>query len=422
MSVRRYRLANQPFRRRIPEVFGHTSDDIISTFHEASWLAGPVGLLRARAAQRGLAIIFDVPRAGAIIKHHLTSPNDVRSLWRLPDGVCGLCLARFDDNLRDHERCLWCSDNTICRACHISVHISRDDGRVQACFDPGVWGSEYAYLKMKYPFPESPEGVGYIVVQGCVSCVREESLLPETQIQAHWHVGFRRVLKEMVTDNVKGLMGGYFYREFPRYHADRRATHPMMHRYSGFGSGVCSPCREVTRDMDAAVNRNRVHACTSLQVIAYRQIFRAWAAVKRMPYAARAWVRFAYKACLSHEALLTYRDVHGMFAQVADNTDSDSDQSMLNEVMHVPVGNCRLSKFRKQRIVFRGNPVSFSLSPRALLRSSFLVPMRTQPALAADPWTYIENCDALAARVQTRFRPMSRRPLALAHDDDLCDL
>ena len=82
MSVRRYRLANQPFRRRIPEVFGHTSDDIISTFHEASWLAGPVGLLRARAAQRGLAIIFDVPRAGAIIKHHLTSPNDVRSLWR----------------------------------------------------------------------------------------------------------------------------------------------------------------------------------------------------------------------------------------------------------------------------------------------------------------------------------------------------
>ena len=174
MSVRRYRLANQPFRRRIPEVFGHTSDDIISTFHEASWLAGPVGLLRARAAQRGLAIIFDVPRAGAIIKHHLTSPNDVRSLWRLPDGVCGLCLARFDDNLRDHERCLWCSDNTICRACHISVHISRDDGRVQACFDPGVWGSDYAYLKMKYPFPESPEGVGYIVVQGCVSCVRED--------------------------------------------------------------------------------------------------------------------------------------------------------------------------------------------------------------------------------------------------------
>ena len=214
-------------------------------------------------------------------------------------------------------------------------------------------------------------------------------------------------------------MGGYFYREFPRYCADLHVTHPRMHRYSGFGSGVCSPCREVTRDMDAAVNPNRVHACTSLQVIAYRQIFRAWATVKRMPYVVRAWVRFAYKASLGHEASRMYQNVHGMFAQVADNTDSDSDQSMWNEVTHVSATDGRLNKFLKQRIVFRGNHVSFSSPPRAQLRSSFLVPARTYPAIAVNPWTYVENCDALTARAQPRFRPMLRRTPAFAHSGDL---
>ena len=199
MSVRRCRLVNRPFPRRVPEVMGHTSADVISVFHEASWLAGPIGLLRARVAQRGLTAMFDVPRAGAIVKHHLTVFNDVRCLWPLPDGVCGLCLVHYKDDLKDHERCLWCHDSTICRECHISIHISRGDARVQTCFDPSIWGAKTARLRENYPFPASPQGNDYIVVQACFLCVREKALMPEHLALARWPVGFRRMIKEMVT-------------------------------------------------------------------------------------------------------------------------------------------------------------------------------------------------------------------------------
>ena len=175
MSVKRCRIVNKSFRRRVPEVFGHGSDDVISTFHEAAWLAGPVGVLRARVTQRGLSVIFDVPRAGALVKHHLTQHNDPQRMWRLLEGVCGLCLARYDDDLWACERCLWCGDTTLCRACHLPVHISRDDGRVQECFDPAIWGNTYANIKMKRPYPEAPDGSGRVIIPGCVSCVREWS-------------------------------------------------------------------------------------------------------------------------------------------------------------------------------------------------------------------------------------------------------
>ena len=413
MSVRRYRLANQPFRRRVPEVLGYTSDDVVSTFHEASWLAGPIGLLRARVAQRGLALLFDVPRAGAIVKHHLTIFNDPRCLWRLPDEVCGLCLARYRDDLKNHERCLWCSDSTICRACHISIHISRDDGRVQACFDPSVWGSEDVRLKMKYPFPASPKGDGYIVVQGCLLCVREQSLMPEAQALSRWPMGFRRMVREMITDDFKGFMAGYFYREFPRYYADHHVTLPGMHGHSVRLAGVCELCHEVTRDRDGAVNPNRVHACTSLQVAAYRQIFRAWAAAKRVPSPASDWVRLVYKVSLVHTASLAHLTVPGILAQAATDTESDSDKSMWGELRQVAARNGRLYPYVKTRVVFRGNHVVPTSPHRVRSRGAVLVPTRACSQVARDPWAYIENCRALPARAQPRFRSKLRRNPAL---------
>ena len=341
MSVRRCRLANKPFHRRVPEVFGHSSGDIISTFHEAAWLAGPVGVLRARVTQRGLSVIFDVPRAGAVIKHHLTHPNDVQHIRTLPDGVCGLCLARFDDNLRDYERCLWCGDNTLCRACHLPVHIQRDDGRVQACFDPAIWGPTYANIKMKHPYPEVPDGSGRVIIPGCVSCVREESLMSEAQIQAHWHSGFRRVLKEMVADNVTGLLGGYFYREFPRYYAGSRFRYHELSHHSG-GGGKLFPRGSAACGGDGALNPNRIHACASLQVIAYRRMLRAWGDARRTSCVTRAWIRLSYKVCESHEASLQYRAACRLLALTMDESDSDS--GLYDEIIHVPVVRCRCTR------------------------------------------------------------------------------
>ena len=133
--MKRHRFGNKPFRRRVPEVLGHSSDIAIRTFHDAAWLAGPSGVLRARVTQRGLSAIFDVPRAGAMMKHHLTLCNDPQQKDRLPEGVCTVCLAHHRGDLEDHEKCLWCGRDDVCRNCHFPIHISRDDPRVQFFFD-----------------------------------------------------------------------------------------------------------------------------------------------------------------------------------------------------------------------------------------------------------------------------------------------
>ena len=86
--------------------------------------------------------------------------------------------------------------------------------------------------------------------------------MSESQVQAHWHPGFRRVLNEIAADDVTGLLGGYFYREFPRYYAGRRFAYYAMSQYSG-GGGKSFPRGSVTRDDDGALNPSRVHACTS---------------------------------------------------------------------------------------------------------------------------------------------------------------
>ena len=410
MSVRRHRFVNRPFPRRVPEVLGHTSADVISVFHEASWLAGPIGLLRARVAQRGLTAMFDVPRAGAIVKHHLTVFNDVRCLWPLPDGVCGLCLVHYKDDLKDHERCLWCHDSTICRACHVSIHISRDDGRVQACFDPSVWGAKTARLQKKYPFPASPQGDGCIVVQGCILCVREKSLMPESLALARWPMGFRRMIKEMVIDDdFKGSMAGYFYREFPRYYAERHAAPQGICGYPIGRAAVCEPCRVGTQDKDGTVIPNRVHMCTSLQVVTYRHILRAWAAVKRVSPLVRDWARFVYEISLVYTASPAHRTVPGILAPVAEDSDSDSSLMFWDEVVHVPDRNFWRYPLVKHRVVFAGNRVR-PASPYCIRTGgAVLTPTRSHSNAAMDSWPCSEDFHDLPVRARPRFRPRPRR-------------
>ena len=296
----------------MPEILGHGTNDVVDVFHKAAWLAGPVGVLRARAAQRGRSAIFDVPRAGALMKHHLSYRNDPLHLYRLPGGVCSVCLAHYREDFDEDEMCLWCENSTVCRACHLQVSLSREDPRVKQCFDPSVWGEAYANAKAKRHYRESPEGNGHVMIPGCLFCVREKSLMPESQVRAHWYRGFERALDEIVTDEFARCVGGYFYREFPRYHAGHCPVDRKALQYPPDGWFAMPSCAKGD-DGEGVVNPDCTYECTSLDVLAHQQAFRAWSNQRKTARTVLAWGRLSSEACEAYAAFLQCRAVGDLY-------------------------------------------------------------------------------------------------------------
>ena len=246
MSRTRRGISNKLWHRRVAAVQGHSHTSIIECFCEAAWAAGPVGVLRCRTAQKGLLRIFDTPRAGAILKHHLTQPNT--TYWRLPNGVCGLCLDHYEDDLQEWERCFWCHDTTLCRGCTLPVPISLRDPRVREA-------PCYAYERLER-YKKVEDDSGRVILPGCVMCVRDSALLPDAAIYGHWHCGFWKVLDDLAGDLARSI-SEYFYREVPRH---------------------------------TNAKYRRIFPCTSLEVCGYKRIIKEWLSeTRRVRSAARLW-------------------------------------------------------------------------------------------------------------------------------------
>ena len=158
-----------PSLHRVPVVCNSDRHDVIETFCNAAWDSGPAGLLRCRVEQRGLLSIFELPRAGAILKYELTQMFSMYVC--LPDNVCSSCLSPNNVNLEEWERCFWCGDVTLCRECVAGVHVEPDDPVLDDAYhsfgEPG-WGP----ARRKQP----------VTPQACAFCVRDHGLVAATDV------------------------------------------------------------------------------------------------------------------------------------------------------------------------------------------------------------------------------------------------
>ena len=159
-----------PHSHRVPEVCNSDRHDIIESFCNAAWDSGPAGLLRCRVAQRGLLSIFEMPRAGAILKYQLTSMFSLYTC--LPGNVCSLCLSPDNVDIQEWERCFWCGDVTLCKRCVTSVCVNPTD--------PVVIDAPY------YPFAGPEWGLTdrkqSVTLRACAICVSD---LCSRRIQGH---------------------------------------------------------------------------------------------------------------------------------------------------------------------------------------------------------------------------------------------
>ena len=182
----RFRLRNRTIVRRDGGIADRTNTCIFVIFEKAAWWAGPIGILRCRVTQRRQLRIFDVPRAGAVLKARATSPNSV--WWHLPEGVCGFCLARYHetDDPNDPGNCFWCSDTTLCPNCVIPITIALNDPRVSAiCQERARYDQRTAFM-MRDPFRKRR----LHICQNCASC---DNVLDREAISRHWPREYQRL-------------------------------------------------------------------------------------------------------------------------------------------------------------------------------------------------------------------------------------
>ena len=381
MLMKRHRISNKPFRRRLPEVFGHSSDIVIRTFHEAAWLAGPSGVLRARATQRCLSAIFDVPRAGAVMKHHLTMCNDPQQEDRLPKGVCTVCLARHREDLEDHEKCLWCGREDVCRNCLYAIHIARDDSRVQYFFDEKVFG---AGRRAKRLYPERQGDNGFSDIQGCLHCILEHKLMSTREVQKRVYHGFGRIFEEVMDSGKAGRMGGYFYRELPRYSGGR---------YNAAGCPYWKK-HENDKEEEVVVLKTIVHECTSLEFIMGKMMLQAWKRRVKAALVEYEWLFICSVLCEKHNVRTRYQGALSGFL-VSGNQFGVKQHATEGRAWLKLSSGSDFSDRHKMRVVFSANNVSRGTSSLAPLSGYTAEPVMLQSSRMMDLWTNVpesHNC------------------------------
>ena len=222
--------------------------------------------------------------------------------------------------------------------------------------------------------------------------------MSESQVRAHWHRGFGRVLDEVMTDGLAGCMGGYFHREFPRYYAGHCPAGRKVSRYSLGGGFTLSGCAKNGAG-EGVVDPDHVHECTSLEVIAYQQAFRAWSDKRKAVRAVLAWERLSSGACEVHKVFLQYQAISDLSVLTANRFDEHTNfPGGLVDFFVVGRGP---GKPRKLRAVFRGNNVQQVYSPHEALRDYVAAPLTPSHSPVMDFWTCLPHFSTRNVQVKT---------------------
>ena len=204
-----FRLVNKPMRRRPPAVNGNVAVTLVETFTQAAWLAGPSSVLRSRVTQKGMLGILDIPRAGAVLKHHTTQPN--AAWWDLPGGICGICLVHYDEGDDTVEtklwQCFWCSDSTLCRGCVMPITITLQDERVSKTAEYRAKYEPLIELMMLRPNIQRELRV-------CPRCAISDGILTPQESRQRWPNGYRPFIDDEDVNNIYVM--NYFHFEIAK--------------------------------------------------------------------------------------------------------------------------------------------------------------------------------------------------------------
>ena len=189
------------------------------------------------------------------------------------------------------------------------------------------------------------------------------------EIQKLVYHGCGRVFDEVMDSGKAGRMGGYFYREFPRYSGGR------------YNAAGCPFSNEGKNDEDEEVVALKiVHECTGLEVIMGKRMLRAWNGLTRSTRVEHAWLCLCGELCEMHKVSTRYQGLFSGSASSEGRLGAGLPASEGRALIKLAAGR-GLNKPCKVRVVFSGNNVGWGDSPHAML-----------PEYAAEPVTLLSPC------------------------------